>query len=484
MEDLKQRTVRGGFAKLAGQVVTFTLQLVFLVVLARLLDPADFGFVAMVTAVTGFYGLFRDGGLSAAAIQKANVTDEQKSSLFWINILIGTVLTLLCLLTAPVLVLFYNEPRLFWVTIVISSGFIVGAAGAQHSAILQRELRFVTMAVIEALSVIAGTVVAIAMAVAGFGYWSLVVSALISVATGTAGMWMVVRWVPGAPRWTSNIGSMLHFGGTVTLNGVVVYLAYNLDKVLLGRFWGADALGLYGRAYQLINLPTAQLNNAVGGVAFSALSRLQNDDFQFKNYFLKGYSLVITMTAPITLFAFAFSEDIIRVVLGPKWIEAAMIFRLLAPTVLIFGIINPLGWLLLSTGRQRRSLAVALVIAPLCVTGYLIGLPYGSTGIALAYSTTMSLWVVPHIIWCLKDTMISPRELVLAMWPPLGSSIVAAAVALLAQSYFGHWQSPVWRLLFGGCVMGAAYGGMLLFVMGQKSFYLGLLIQLKTSRGS
>jgi O-antigen/teichoic acid export membrane protein len=480
MDDLKRLTIRGGFAKLAGQALIFTLRFVFLVVVARLLDPADFGLVAMVTAVTGFYDLFRDGGLSAAAIQQANVTEEQRSTLFWINILIGMALTLLCLLSAPLLVTFYNEPRLFWVTIVLAGGFLISAAGAQHSAILQRQLRFVTLSAIDALSLTASTAVAIAMAVAGFGYWSLVVYALIPPATGTVCMWMAVMWVPGMPRWNPDIGSMLHYGGTVTLNNLVSYVTYNLDKVLVARVWGADALGLYGRAYQLINLPTSQLNSTVGAVAFPALSRLQTNGIQFKNYFLKGLGLAITMTAPITLFSFAFSEDIIRVALGPKWIEAAKVFRLLAPTVLIFGIINPTMWLLLSLGRQKRSLAVALVIAPLCMTAYLIGLPYGPNGIALAYSTAMSLWVLPHIIWCLKDTMISPREFVLSIWPPIGSSIVAAGVAFLAQTYLGQWQSPVWRLLFEGFVMGSIYAGMLVFVLGRKSFYIGLLFQLKS----
>ena len=100
---------------------------------------------------------------------------------------------------------------------------------------------------------------------------------------------------------------MLQFGGTVTLNGLVVYIAYNMEKVLLGRFWGADALGLYGRAYQLINVPTENLNGAIGGVAFSALSRLQNDPIRLRSYFLKGYFFVNSMTVPTTIFCALFS---------------------------------------------------------------------------------------------------------------------------------------------------------------------------------
>src|SRR5262249_15576 len=195
--------------------------------------------------------------------------------------------------------------------------------------------------------------------------------------------------------------SMLRFGGIVTLNAVVVYAGYNLEKVLLGRYWGSDALGLYGRAFQLINLPTSALNNAVGGVAFAGLSRLQNDPVKFKSYFMGGYSLVVSMTIPATLFCGLFTEDIILIALGPRWTDATPIFRLLAPTIVIFGIINPLSWLLLSIGLHERSLKIGLVIAPLVSCAYLVGLPFGPRGVALAYSAALTVWLVPHVMWCL-----------------------------------------------------------------------------------
>ena len=243
---------------------------------------------------------------------------------------------------------------------------------------------------------------------------------------------------------------MLRFGGTITLNSLVVYVAYNLEKVLLGRFWGADALGIYGRAYQLVTIPTDNLNAAVGGVAFSALSRLQHDAVRLRNYFLKGYTLVVSLTIPATIFCAFFSKDIILVLLGPKWLEAAVIFRLLAPTVLIFGMINPLSWLLLSVGLQGRSLAIALVIAPLVISAYLIGLPYGPEGVATAYSAAMTLWVIPHLAWCLHGTAISLSSLLLAASRPLLSGIVAAVVAFVVQVKFEEWGSPLVKLLLEG----------------------------------
>jgi O-antigen/teichoic acid export membrane protein len=479
MDDLKARVVRGGFVKLCGQAVNFALRIVFMAIMARLLDPADFGLVAMATIGTGIYGLFATAGLSSATVQQATITDEQISTLFWINLGVGILLAIMCAASAPVLVAFYHEPRLFWVTVAIGAGFVLNAAGVQHSALLQRQLSYVTLTVVELLSQVGSIVAAIGMALAGFGYWALVAAAIVAPAISSACMWLATAWIPGAPRSGRATLPMLRFGGTMTLNGLVVYVAYNLDKVLLGRFWGADALGIYGRAYQLVTIPTDNLNWAVGGVAFSALSRLQHDPVRLRNYFLKGYTLVVSLTIPATIFCAFFSKDIVLLILGPKWLEAAVILRLLSPTVLIFGMINPTSWLLLSVGLQGRSLAIALVIAPLVIAAYFVGLPYGPKGVAIAFSAAMTLWVVPHLVWCLHGTAISLSDILWAISRPFMSGMVAAVVAVQVQ--FEGVGTPLMKLLLEGGIMFSVYFLMLLFVMGQRAFYLDLLATLRKS---
>ena len=199
----------------------------------------------------------------------------------------GAGLTLLMIALAPAIAVFYHEPRLLWVTVVLSSGFLVNAVGVQHSSLLQRQMRFTTMAGIDVLGLIVSITIGIVMALHGYGIGLEVATALIPTTVTTACLWISSAWVPGRPRRGTGMRSMLRFGGTLTLNGVVVYLAYNLDKILLGRFWGAQAVGLYGRAYTLINLPTENLNSAAGEVAFPALSRVQHDPLVSKDISLK-----------------------------------------------------------------------------------------------------------------------------------------------------------------------------------------------------
>ncbi len=460
---------------MVAQAANFLLRVISLVVLARLLTPKDFGLVGMVTAFTGVLLLFRDFGLSSAAIQRATVSEEQVSTLFWINMLVGFILALMTFALAPVVAAFYHEPRLVAVTAALALSFIFNAAGVQHSVLLQRQMRFTAMAVVSTVSLIIGTVIAIGGALAGYGYWALVTMSLALPLTNTIGLWIATKWIPGKYHRGVGILSMMRFGGTMTLNGLILYCASNLDKVLLGRFWGVDALGIYGRAFQLINIPTDNLNQAVGEVAFSALSRVQHDPPRLRNYFLKGYSLVLALTLPITAACALFSNDMILVLLGRKWMEAAPLFRFLAPTIFAYAIVNPLGWLMSSLGLVGRSLRIALVLAPTMIAGYSLGLHYGPKGVAFAYSAVLTLWVIPLIVWAVRGTGITFWDCALVVSRPLASCTVAAIVAFVLQPLYASHLRVLPRLVVEVGILFVIYAGMLLYVMGQKPLYVSLI---------
>ena len=245
--------------------------------------------------------------------------------------------------------------------------------------------------------------------------------------------------------------------------------------MLLGRFWGADALGLYGRAYQLIRIPTDNLNSAVGEVAFAALSRLQDDTKRLKSYFLKGYSLVLALTVPITVACGLFAGDMVVVLLGPKWTQAIPIFGFLAPTILVFAIANPLGWLLSSLGLVTRGLKISFVIGPVMIASYVIGLPYGPKGVALAYSVVMTLWVIPAILWCIHGTVFSFMDILRVISRPMASVIPSAGLAFGVSLLVHNRLSPLPRLVLECAILFITYAALLLFVGGKKSFYRGLL---------
>lgn len=475
MDDIQGRAVRGGLAKLCAQAANFVLRVVFMAALARLLTPGDFGLVAMVTIVTGLIGILTHAWLSSGSVQQATIDARQLSTLFWAYAAFGMLLCALCFAAAPALAAFYHEPRLVAVTGVLGIGCLFTTAGVQHYAILQRQLRYVALAVIEAASLFVSTVVGIAMALAGYGYWALVGAAVALPACNTAGLWLATGWIPGLPHRSAEIGSTLQFGGLVIFNILVVYVAYNLDKALIGWFWGAEALGIYGRAYQLATIPFESINAAIGGVAFAALSRLQHNSVRFKAFFLNGYAIVLSLTFPITILCALYAPEIVHVVLGPQWGETSDLLRLMTPAVLVFGIINPLGWLMFAVGQVGRSTLAALVIAALAIVAYLVGLPFGPSGVAVGLSVAMTLWLVPHVIWCLRDTSIALTDLVRVAIRPFVAAVVSGVLAFGVQFYAPKSASPFWRLSIGAAVMMTAYVGLLVIVFGQRQFYLTLL---------
>ena len=471
--DLKRRTVQGALARLVAQGTNIFVRIGSLMLLARLLEPADFGLVNMVTVVTGLFSLFKDAGLSMITIQRAVITEAQLSTLFWVNLLVGLLFATLSIAAAPALVAFYHEPRLYWIAVVMGCGFVVNAAGVQHTALLQRQMRFAALAALEMTSLVISIVVGVSMALSGYRHWALVGMAVSLPLSSTVGAWVQVRWLPSWPSRRTGLKSMMRFGGIVSLNGLIMYFAYNLDKLLLGRFAGAQTLGIYGRAYQLISIPSDTLQSSLGGVALSALSRLQNDAERFRSYFLKGYSLFLAITVPLTISCAMFASDIVVVLLGPKWTDATIIFRCLAPTILALALINPVGWLLFARGQIERSLKMAFVIAPLVIASYAIGLAYGPVGVATAFSAMMMTLTVPMILWATHGSPVRPRDLARTASTPLLAALIATAIMLPLMPRIAVLPSFP-RLVAESGVFFASYALLLLYPFKQKSVYMAL----------
>lgn len=477
--ELKKKTARGALISTCAQASNLVLRTGSMMILARLLTPQDFGLVGMVTACTGFVALIQDAGLSMAAIQRASVTHEQISTLFWINVLVGITLACICAGMAPILSGFYHEPRLFWLTVVVGTSFLFYGAGAQHRAMLQRAMRFAALTIIDFGSLLLSICLGIGMALGGFGYWAVLCTIVGPVVFSLFGLWTANGWRPGLPRRGCDVGSMLKYGGTVTLNTVVVYFCYNIDKILLGRFWGADVLGLYGRAYTLINLPSQTLNSTISIVALPALARLQNEPKRLKNYFLKGYGLFLSLAIPITMACAAFAEDIIHVFLGAKWNATVPVFRLLAPMTFAFALFNPFGWFLMATGRATRSLHIAFMIVPVVIAGYLAGLSHGAVGVAAGFSIATLLLIPPILFWSTRGTLISVTETLMVISRPLLAGLVGTGAALAVSAGLTRFLTvPIPRLFVVSFVLFGVYGIVLLFVLGQKTVYASVLREL------
>jgi len=475
---LKQRSLRGGVAVVLSQGTGAVLQLGTLLVLARLLSPTDYGLQAMVLSLTNLVSLLKDAGLNFSTVNKEELTHEQVSTLFWINAALGLMLTLIVALASHFLAVFYKDPRLFWITVASSTVFLFNSLSVQHRALLDRSMQFTTTATIDMVCSILGTVVAIGMAAWGFGYWALICQNISLPVFGMIGVWIAMPWLPGRPRWTAELRSMVRAGGTVTLNSIVMYFAYNTEKILLGRFWGPAPLGIYGRAYQLASLPVQQVTNSVGSVAFPMLSRLQSDPPRLRRSYLRSHSLVVTVTTPVVFCCAFFANEIVSVVLGPKWHGAASVLRLLCPAMLVIALMNPISYILRATGQLERNLKIALLIAPVVILGIVAGLRFGPTGVATGYSFAMVVLWIPLVAWAKHGSGITTADYIDCIRRPLMAALAGSGAGWLVKLFATAALPPIGLLASELTIEFTVYGLLLIFAMGQKDLYVDLFRQI------
>lgn len=456
-QDLRGRSVRGGTVTLAAQTLRFLLGLGSTAVLARLLVPDDFGLIGMVTAVTGFVALFKDLGLSTATIQRDQVSHDQVSTLFWVNVALAVAAGMVVAALAPGIAWFFGKPELTGITLALSIGFLFGGLAVQHQALLRRQMRLTALAALSVVSMLVGIAVAIFAAVLGAGYWALVYQQVAMSVADAAGVWVVCRWRPGLPCRRSGIRSLLAFGGHLTGFNIVNYFARNLDNVLIGKFWGPEALGFYAKSYGLLLLPINQINAPISSVAIPALSRLQNDPDRYRAYYLKAIGVVAAFGMPLVAFLFVAADQVVLAVLGPQWTATVPIFRALAPAAFLGTFNVATGWVFISLGQTDRQFRWGILSSILTVAAFFVGLPWGALGIAVGLSTVRCLWRWPTIVYCFRNAPLEPSDLLRVLAPPALASWIAACVLFALDLSVGPSLPLPVALALDVVVYGTAY---------------------------
>jgi len=464
--DLKGRSVRGGLLTVTSQGVQFLMQSVSTVVMARLLTPADFGLVAMVTAITMLGQSFADFGLSEATIQHPEIDHDQVSKLFWVNVAIGFSLTSITATLAPVLAWFYREPRLTRITLLLSLTFIIGGLRVQHDALLRRQMRFAALAGRDIASWAIAVPSAIFLAWRGAGYWAIIALPLILNGTQMLLSWALARWIPGLPRRGTKIRSLIAFGGKVAASYFIFSTTRSADSVLIGWYWGAGPLGLYSRAMNLLLLPVRQLGAPARAVAVPAFSRVQDDPERLARFYLRAANLIMWITAPIFGFLFVSATPVIVLALGAKWRGAAPVFQLLAIFALGQLLYESTVWLLVSRGQSKRLLKLSLIASPITVASYAVGLPFGIKGVALC-SALVLLAIFPWILsFSFQGTRLTLRRMGIAILLPLIFCLAGVASAELTL----HWspQSSLVRQILMTAITFAAGSSLTLLIPGMR----------------
>jgi PST family polysaccharide transporter len=275
---------------------------------------------------------------------------------------------------------------------------------------------------------------------------------------------------------------MLAFGGHLTGFNLLNYLTRNGDNVLLGRFLGPGPLGIYSKAYGLLMLPVQQINAPVNGVILPALSRLQNQPDQYRRYYLRAVECLSFIGMPMIVFAFTDAQPLVLTALGPKWMGAVQIFRLLAPAALVGTINSAPGWIFTSLGRTDRQLFWAVVSSPIILVGFIIGLHWGAAGVAVSFSLTFGLSFLLFAADACRHSPVRIQDLGFALLPPLFVSVAAALITGACGLLFHSTAAA--RLVFDALVFAASFSTLcLLFPGGRRVWKLLLMRGVLTQYG-
>lgn len=458
-------TIRSGMARMwfvsaLGRSGGQLIQVLALLVLARLLVPADFGLLAMVMAVIGVANIFRDLGLSAATIRAPEITPSQASTLFLINVGFGALMTLAVSAAAPLLAAFYDDPRVVPVTLVLAWTFFLSGLGTQHHALLRRQLKFTTLAWINFAAVAIGQASAVILALAGYGYWALVAAMLITNIAKTIIVWLAYPWRPGRPHFDPEVRSMISFGGYLVAFTLLGYFAANAHNVVIGWQYGATDVGYYSRAFTILTLLLGYVLAPLDIVAPAALARMLDDPPNYNETYLHTVAMMLLVTAPIGFVCIVGGQDIVAVILGGQWGPSVVILQILALAAVPQTLCSSSGWLYLSHGDTRRMMQWGFGGWGTLIVLLIAGTAFGIRGVATAYTAGMFLLLYPCMLMAFRNTTLRLSDLNATARPIVLAAILAAAPMWLLQHWTTDWQLG-WRL----AVTLPAYAGTYLLLL-------------------
>lgn len=471
---LKAKAIRGAGINVAAQFLGFVCHTVGVIVLARLLTPKDFGLVAMVTAFSQWIMNFGVNGFTEYIIQKQHISKQEVNSIFWSHFFLATFLAIGFTYFGLFLVDFYAEPTLSGIAAAMATSFILYALFTCHFALLKREMKFASIAIVQLVAVILSIVLAIAFAIGGKGYWAVVTRQLTIPAVTMIAAWILCPWRPHRPRELSNALPGLKYAFHVYCNFSIGYLMRSSDKVLLGKFHGAELLGNYDRAYHLSSMPASQLLTPLHSVALATLSRLRYDKERFSVYYTKAVSMVAFLGTIVAVILTLSAQDLIPLLLGPEWAEAGRVVMAFGPGIAATLVYGTHSWLHLSLGTPNRWLRWNLFAATLTITAFIIAAPFGAVAMAIAFSACAYLLVIPGLWYAGRPIQLSVATLLRSFWAYFASAICVCIFWLYLSAYWLPLNgllarlSPVIRVVMTSCVASFLYLAIVIIL--QRSF--------------
>ncbi len=429
---------RASFTGALWNAATFGLSkivvLVTTVILARLLDPADFGLLGIGLVVIGYLDFINDFGVSAAVVQHEGEAEETASTAFWLNMALGFTLGVVGFFGAPYLADFFSEPRATSVIRVLSLSFPLTSIGSIHDARLRRDLRFGRRVVPEFLKGVAKGVVSITMALMGYGVWSLVWGQLAGTAVAAVCYWAVFPWVPSIRFSRRTSRELLGFGSQLTMVGLLGGLHKNFDYLVVGRQLGTKLLGLYTLAFRLPQLLVESVVDIAGQVAFPAFSRVRTDPVRVRKGLQRMLGMIGLIIMPLGLGLALTADPFVRVFYGSRWTAAIPVMRVLSIYILVQSLSKTCGDVYKAMGRPGILNKLAIIKLAVTIPLLVIAVPHGIVAVAVAQLIAAAILTVWRLVLAARVVDVPIRDVLTPFVPSLrgGAIMTVACLAAIA----------------------------------------------------
>jgi PST family polysaccharide transporter len=451
----------------AGQVAGEGLRVVTGFVLARFMTPEEFGLVGMVTVFANYASVLLNFGFGSALVQRQRASAVDLSTVFWFNLAVGVALTALFASSAPLLAAFYGRGELTAVTAVLAINFVLLAPSIVQRTMLHKDLRFRGLAVVDVVATIVSSTIAIGMGVAGLGVWSLVAWTLSRSAVQTVGSVLLYRWWPSLVFSLTSMREMIGFATNVTLSETLGYVAANVDRLLVGRFLGAHAVGIYEQAVRLMLLPVTNTSMVMGRVLFPALARLQDDPERSRQLYLRSARLSLFVATPLLVGLCVAAEPFVAVAYGPGWEELVPVLRLTALTGLASTLVSLTTSVFRSSGRADLELRVGLVRRGLGVALAAVGVAFSVVAVALGRLVAVVVGLVLYQRVVGRLLGVSMGEQLASLATVLAAGAIMAGSLVLTHVVAGG--APALALLALDVVVGIAFYVVTAMVLRDRS---------------
>lgn len=426
--------MRGAGTIVLSGSLGLAVQVVSTVVLARLLLPRDFGLVALVSTFSLLLMNFGHNGFTEAILRWEKIDHRLISNLFWISVSIGAALTIAFAASGRLLELLYHDPLVPAVTAGMSLTILFSSLSVQHLALLRRAMRLGTVSGNDIFSRVASVALAILLARRGWGYRALVAGVVAQALVQTLGAWYLCRWIPGLPRRVAGTRSLVSFAMSVYGRFSINYFSRNVDNLLVGWRFGATSLGFYKKSYDLFALSAGQLTAPLTNVAVAALSRFNPRSEEYKQHLMSGLAVTALAGMGLSGALTVVGANLVRLLLGPGWEPTAKIFTYFGPGVGAIVLYYVHGWIHLSIGRADRWLRWGIVESVVTFLCFLVALPWGPAGIAVAWTASLWFLLIPAFWYALSPIQISVKSIIAVLW----RYIAAAPLAALACSWIAR----------------------------------------------